>query len=129
MLGFMRKKIVILIIVATGLFSIGFITGCSNNKSGAQEISLEEQIVPLAPFEPAFTIPIPEAPGILTKVNDKAFIDYSNMSDGYVTVGFTESTDKTLKVLITTPYGEEYIYSLTPGISEVFPSQAVTGNT
>jgi len=121
MLGLGRRIIIALIIVATAGLFFGVVSGCSTAEPEAPEIVIEDQMVPLAQFEPAFIIPVPDSPGLLKQSNDKAFIDYSNNRDGYVTVGFLESTDRVLKVLITVPDGEEYVYNINPGVTEVLP--------
>ena len=68
-----------------------------------------------------FSIPSPSAPGIATAENDKAAIDYSNASDGYVMVKFQEGTDKELRTLIDAPNGVRYTYTLKPGDYAVYP--------
>jgi len=133
MSGLLQKRIVALVIIMTGLFPAVLIPGCSSDNSetskfnsGADEITIEEQAIPLSQMDPtsinsAFEIPIPDAPGLLAEKNDQAFIDHSNKHYGYVTVGFLENTENNIKVMIVVPGGREYVYGLTPGSNEVFP--------
>ena len=67
------------------------------------------------------SIPVPLAAGIAAEENDKAVIDYSNASDGYVMVRYHQVTSNDLMVLIDSPNGEQYSYMLHPGEYEVFP--------
>ncbi len=62
----------------------------------------------------------PDPSGVLTQENEKAIIDYSNTTDGYVCVRYLEQTDKKLKVQVkgTTT---TYTYTITPGEWETFP--------
>jgi len=123
----MLIRIILLILsVVIGLVSGGFLSGCSLSGPEILDVNIQEQEIPLAQIIPAsalssFDIPMPSAPGLLTENNDQAFIDYSNKHFGYVTAGFLEDTDNIVKIMIIAPGGREYIYSLIPGISEVFP--------
>jgi len=120
--GLMFKKIIALtLIISTGLFSCGLISGCKYIYQDAPVITIEEPKIPLTHFNPTFVIPVPDTPGLFFEKNDRAFIDYSNMHLGYITVGFLEDTDNDLKVLIYTPGNKEYIYDLKPLVIEVFP--------
>lgn len=62
----------------------------------------------------------PEASGVLVKETDRAVIDYSNMSDGYVMVQFKEETSKRLKVQVKGPT-TTYTYNIPVGVWETFP--------
>ena len=122
-----QKKIIILFVLITaGVFFYGSISGCSYAKP-EESVSVEEQMIPTASYVSSFTIPVTDAPGLLTESNDKAFIDYSNKQDGYITVKFLENTDRMLMVVITTPDGDEYIYNLNPEANEVFPLTSGNG--
>ena len=103
------------------LLSGGILVGYAIWKSGADERTIEDGMIPLARLDQVFTIPIADSPGVLTKSNERVVIDYSNTEDGYVTVHFTDPTYKRLKLLITGPGGNTYIYDLDQGINEVFP--------
>jgi len=127
--GFMQKKILALFLTAViGIFPGGLILGCNDSGSEPPEAIIEDNFVPLARIEPTFNIPVPDAPGTLAESNDLAFIDYSNMHLGYVTVGFPDETDKKLKALKIVPGGNEYIYNLTPGVNEVLPLSKGNGS-
>jgi len=139
----MLKKITILLLLATMWLLHGvFVSGCdfvqlempeakfevlqsafetTAGVSETNETIIDDLVIPLAQFKPAFVIPTLEAPGFLSESNDRAFIDYSNKHDGYITVGFRDDTDKYLKVVITAPCGKEYIYVLKPGIDKFLP--------
>jgi len=121
MSGSMRNKIIALVIAIALVFSYGSVQGCGIIKPVSQVFDIEDRAVPLARFNPSFVIPEPDAPGLLVESNDMAFIDYSNKHLGYVTVGFSEVTDKSIKALKIVPGGNEYIYNLSHGVNEVLP--------
>ncbi len=60
------------------------------------------------------------APGTATKQNDKAVIDYSNMTDGYVMIRYTAQTSARLKVQLNGPT-TLYKYDLPVGQWVAFP--------
>lgn len=62
----------------------------------------------------------PEASGVLVKETERAVIDYSNTSDGYVMVRFKEETSKRLKVQVKGPT-TTYTYNIPVGDWETFP--------
>lgn len=66
------------------------------------------------------TLLLPEASGTAVKENEKAVIDYSNVTDGYVMVRFTASTDRRLVVQTAGP-STTYTYNLTAGEWATFP--------
>ena len=69
-----------------------------------------------------FTIPVPTASGTETRKNDRAEIDFSNASDGYVMIRFTGRTTQTVMVVIRGPRGTQFQFRLnTDGRWEVFP--------
>lgn len=76
----------------------------------SETMELTEEEVPLAEA-PISTMLLPEASGTKTQKNQKAVIDYSNTSDGYVMVKYTASTTKRLKVLVKGPT-TTYTYNL-----------------
>ncbi|KSV58419.1 transglutaminase-like domain-containing protein [Acetivibrio ethanolgignens] len=53
--------------------------------------------------------------------NDKCQIDYANAASGYVTVKYTQETDKKLKAQVTGPDKVTYTYDIKSGRNEVFP--------
>ena len=70
----------------------------------------------------SFEIPVPTASGINVSRNDKAEIDYSNSSYGYVKVRFLRRTTVAVRVIITGAGGVRFQYHLnTDGLWEVFP--------
>jgi hypothetical protein len=76
-----------------------------------------------------FTIPEPDASGINVSENEKALLDYSNSSDGYVMVKFLEETTRNLRVQITPPAGEKHLYVLrADGEFSIFPLASGNGN-
>ena len=86
-----------------------------------EEIELEDEAVALAASPAALgTILMPQASGTTVKKNDRAVIDYSNISDGYVMVNFTGATSKRLKVQIAGP-STTYTYDLKAGQWATFP--------
>ena len=95
-------------------------TGITSGQTRETTVFIAPGMVPLA-RAPGFTIPVPAAPGTAVQRNAKAVIDYSNASDGYVMVKFTENTRRQLRVMITGPSGVSYTYVLKPGNFEVFP--------
>ena len=62
----------------------------------------------------------PVASGSAVQENEKAIVDYSNVTDGYVMVKFTAQTEKRLKARVEGPT-TIYTYNITPGEWEVFP--------
>ena len=63
---------------------------------------------------------IPEASGVWVEENEKAVIDYSNISDGYVMVKYKEGTDKSLRCQLKYSL-DTYTFVLTPGKWAVLP--------
>jgi len=89
--------------------------------SGGATVEILPQPVPLN-ATPGVTIPVPTAPGTSVARNNNAEIDYSNASDGYVMIRFTQRTTDSVRVIIRGPQGEQYQYHLnTDGRWEVFP--------
>ena len=128
-----RKFLALITPIVTGLIFGGLLSGCGSVRTVTQdtilsspEVVIDEQEIPLANADltfinTVFEIPMPDTPGLLAESNNKAFIDYSNKHYGYVTVGFTGSTENMLRVLMIEPGGREYIFNLTPGTIEVLP--------
>jgi len=129
-----NKKVIALVIAMLAL--IGTIAGCGPKETvdippvdysdpsddGTIMIDLSLEMVPLTESPAIFSVSMPTAPGRLTKANNKATIDYSNASDGYVMVKFANSTTKELRVLITGPSKTQYQYTLKKnGTYEVYP--------
>lgn len=76
-----------------------------------EEVRIQDELVALsgAPALPDLLLPV--ASGIKTVKNQKATIDYSNVSDGYVMTQYTAETDKRLKVKVIGPT-TEYLYNI-----------------
>ena len=92
-------------------------------------VDLEDEAVALAASPALPDSMTPVASGTLTKQTDKAVIDYSNTSDGYVMVQFTASTTKRLKALVKGPVTPDaYTYNITPGKWETFPLSDGSGS-
>lgn len=83
----------------------------------SDEIHIEENDVPLD----ATLVLRPLHPGVMTKSNSRATIDYSCTEDGYVMVCFTADTAKRLKSQVATPGGKVYTYDITPKEWVSFP--------
>ena len=129
----MQKRRVLPLALAAVLFA-----GCAQNAEKAalndtdteavyteqvtmEEIELEDEAVALAASPAALgTILMPQASGTTVKKNDRAVIDYSNISDGYVMANFTGATSKRLKVQIAGP-STTYTYDLKAGQWATFP--------
>lgn len=87
-------------------------------KNEAPEPVAAKKVLPsrFSDFKPYET----EAPGLAVEGNDRARIDWSNADCGYITVEYTEKTDKSIKMQVC---GEElkYTYCIRPGKEAVFP--------
>jgi len=129
------------------------LSGCSSGKANTQVptptgTSLADESVPgaVTPFvdetvigkvdseqdvlaaEPAIPdILEPEAPGTAAEENDKAVIDYSNITDGYVMVKYKTATDKKLKAQVKGPT-TTYTYTIQPEEWETFPMSDGNGD-
>ena len=93
----------------------------ASSENGDVLIDISNEMVPLTAF-PAMFATMPVASGTLVSANEKASVDYSNTTDGYVMVKYQENTDKALKVLVVGPSTTTYTYSLkSNGEYEVYP--------
>lgn len=63
---------------------------------------------------------VPKASGTLVQKTAKAVIDYSNTSDGYVMVQFTDASEKRLRARVVGPKNT-YTYDIKQGQWTVFP--------
>jgi transglutaminase-like putative cysteine protease len=80
------------------------------------------EAVSLSSSPPVSTMLVPEASGTEVYSNAKAYIDASNLKDGYVMVKYLGTSTSRVKVLITGPSTVSYQYNLkTDGSFEVFP--------
>lgn len=79
-----------------------------------------------APPSPA-TVLVSSADGILTQSNERATIDYSHSSDGYVMAKYTGPVEK-IKIQIVTPAGVKQNYNLkSDGTYESYPLTGSSG--
>ena len=102
--------------VAIIMLTISVLSGCSKNNQTEPESGNPDE----APV--IFEIPVPTASGINVEANDRARIDYSNIQDGYVIAVFTGKSDKIIRVAVTAPHGERYIYTISDGdVEEIIP--------
>jgi hypothetical protein len=80
------------------------------------------QMVALSAAPAMFDVYNPTAPGTRVSANSNASIDYSNASDGYITIRFLRNTTRRIMVRIEGPSGVEFVYFLrTDGEFEVYP--------
>ena len=122
-----------ILIVILGLLSAMLLAGCDTSGGGGadqvSEPSPEAPSLPTAP--PVYSIPefpLPSASGTNVEENDKATIDFSNMSDGYVMARFREDTNGQIRAILNYPDGTEYTYRLTSdGDFGVFPLSGGNG--
>lgn len=82
------------------------------------KVDSEQDILAVEPAIP--DILEPEASGTEAEENDKAVIDYSNITDGYVMVKYKTATDKKLKAQVKGP-STTYTYTIQPEEWETFP--------
>ena len=139
----MRRKIKLIALLIAILMFIGTCAGCAKteivdihtptyvdaSENESISIDLAMEMVPLTASPAMFSISTPSAPGTLVKQNDKAVIDYSNSSDGYVMVRYKNNTNKQLRVIISGPRDTKYTYTLKQnGDYEVYPFSAGNGS-
>ena len=151
----LNRKLLAMILVVLGLFSLLLISGCDsfdigssgstesrnpgrtdNDKPGDTETPQpshsEEDIPEYEPVvRPIVEVPdvlIPTASGVAVEQNGQAIIDFSNKQDGYIMAKYLEATDLKVKILITVPEGTQYQYTLRPNRDfEVFPLSGNNG--
>ena len=113
------------------LLALCLLAGCSSaaepedaayiDLSEVKEAEIESEAVALSSSPAAVpTLLLPEASGTAVKKNEKAIIDYSNVTDGYVMARFTASSDKRLVAQTAGP-STTYTYNLTAGEWATFP--------
>ena len=94
----------------------------------AQTAVIEDGRVPLYSKPAGSYVRTPIASGVTVYKNDKATLDASNTSEGYVRVKYTGSVGK-IKVQITKSGSETYTYDLNnSGVYEVFPLSEGNGS-
>lgn len=80
-----------------------------------ETVDMEAEAVALSEAPAAVPVLLmPEASGTAVQQNEKAMIDYSNITDGYVMVQFTAETQQRLKVQVGGPT-TTYTYDLPKG--------------
>ncbi len=89
------------------------------------DVAPEKDILAEEPALPDVLEPV--APGIAAEENDKAVIDYSNASDGYVMVKYKVATDKKLKAQVKGPT-TTYTYTIQPEEWVTFPMSDGNGD-
>lgn len=94
----------------------------------AQTAVIEDGRVPLYSKPAGSYVRTPIASGVTVYKNDKATLDASNISEGYVMVKYTGSVGK-IKVQITKSGSETYTHDLNnSGVYEVFPLSEGNGS-
>lgn len=94
----------------------------------AQTAIIEDGRVPMYSKPAGSFVRTPIASGVTVYKNDKATLDASNTSEGYVMVKYTGSVGK-IKVQITKSGSETYTYDLNnSGVYEVFPLSEGNGS-
>lgn len=95
--------------------------------SDQTEAEIDDSQVPLYSKPAVSDVRTPAASGVTVYKNDKAVLDASNVSEGYVMVKYTGSADK-IKVQITKTGSETYTYDLdNSGAYDVFPLSEGSG--
>ncbi|MCL2386594.1 MAG: transglutaminase domain-containing protein [Defluviitaleaceae bacterium] len=122
----MKNYKVVAALVLTAVFTFG-LTAWFTGGSEDDFVVIVPEAVPLNSSSHSF--PMPVASGTNVRRVDRAEIDFSNASNGYVMVRFLENTTASVRVLITGPDEIRYQYRLnTDGRWEVFPLTAGNGN-
>lgn len=113
------------VLAAACTAAAGFPFAAMAGTKGAVEI--EDTQVPLYSKPAGSYVRTPIASGAITYKNDKAILDASNVSEGYIMVQYTGSVGK-IKIQITKSGSETYTYDLNnSGVYEVFPFSEGSG--
>lgn len=86
--------------------------------SAVQDADISEEAVALLAAPALFTNLTPVASGTLVRSSSGASIDYSNTSDGYVMVKYSDASSQKIKAQVTGPSGTTYTYNLQAGASD-----------
>ncbi|MET0017772.1 transglutaminase domain-containing protein [Oscillibacter sp.] len=101
--------------------SSGAETAAASGGEATETMNILDEATALAASPSAVPLSIsPVASGTLVQKTDKAEIDYSNTTDGYIMVKYTGSTTVKLKAQVTGPSAVTYTYDLTAGKWAVF---------
>lgn len=91
-------------------------------------VEIQDSAVPLYSKPAGSNVRTPIASGVTVYKNDKATLDASNTSEGYIMIKYTGSVGK-IKVQITKSGSETYTYDLnSSGVYEVFPLSEGNGS-
>ena len=97
-------------------------------QSGKAAVEIDDAQVPLYSKQAGSYVRTPIASGTTTYKNEKATLDASNVSEGYIMVKYTGSVGK-IKIQITKSGSETYTYDLNnSGVYEVFPLSEGSGS-
>lgn len=131
-----RAAVLMLIIVLV----MSLFAGCGGDKNQPQEqsetagtdesavLDISDESIALSSAPPALTDTMlkAEASGTAVKKTSSAWIDYSNIADGYVMVKYLNAADKKIKAQVKGP-ADTYTYNLTGGEWETFPLSSGNG--
>jgi len=126
--GLPKKQLWYIILGLLLLTGCGTTTGGQEKKDNTEAPFVDETVIgtveseqDIIAEEPALPdILKPEASGVVTEETEKAVIDYSNSSDGYVMVQYKTATSQKLKAQVKGPT-TTYTYTIRPGNWETFP--------
>ncbi|MEA4987172.1 MAG: transglutaminase-like domain-containing protein [Anaerovorax sp.] len=136
----LRQKIIAYTIIGT-LFIVPLLTACSQQETSshavlsadqmsltAEEITIQDEEVPLANQPEQLQILLPTASGEKTFDGKNVTVDASNVSQGYVMVKYTGTNSK-IKVQVLKSSGTTYTYNLNARSTyEVFPLSEGNGS-
>ena len=130
MMRLIRKPVMKLMAAVTaGMIAAGgFPATAAWALTGRDTVEIEDARVPLYNKPAGSYVRTPIASGVTTYKNEKATLDASNVSEGYIMVKYTGSVGK-IKIQITKSGSENYKYDLNnSGVYEVFPLSEGSGS-
>lgn len=130
MMRLIRKPVMKLMAAVTaGMIAAGgFPATAAWALTGRDTVEIEDARVPLYNKPAGSYVRTPIASGVTTYKNEKATLDASNVSEGYIMVKYTGSVGK-IKIQITKSGSETYTYDLNnSGVYEVFPLSEGSGS-
>jgi hypothetical protein len=113
--------------VCAALLCCVFLSSCSlvddvigggSEMSSAIPVDSEERANPGVPRDNTPQVLVPEQPGTAVLSSDKAVLDYSNTTSGYI-CAMSYLGDTKVKVLVNSPSGERYQYTIWSGGSYI----------